>query len=78
MPGKSMWGDESKKMSAETPIQNIENKRNQYIAMYNMQARQRKKKKKKEKEKGKTASVRSHPLGRERAGPIRSALAIWD
>ena len=37
-----------------------------------------KKKKEKEKEKGKTASVRSDPLGRERAGPIRSALAIWD
>ena len=43
-----------------------------------MEARQRKEKMKKEKEKGKTASVRSDPLGRERAGPIRSALAIWD
>ena len=43
-----------------------------------MEARQTKKEKKKEKEKGKIASVHSDPLGRERAGPIRSALAIWD
>ena len=78
MPGKSMQGDESKKMSKEKPIQNTEKKRNQYIAPYNMEARQRKKKKEKEKGKGKTASVRSDPLGWERAGPIRSALAIWD
>ena len=78
MPGKSMWGDESKKMSKEKPIQNTEKKRNQDIAPYNMEARQRKKKKKKEKAKGKTASVHSDPLGRVRAVPIRSALAIWD
>ena len=69
-----MRGDESKKMSKEKPIQNTENKRNRYIAPYNMEARQRKKKKEKEKEKGKTASVRSDPLGRKRAGPIRSRL----
>ena len=78
MPGKSMRGDESRKMSKETPIQNTEKKRNQYIAPYNIEARQRKKKKKTEKEKGKTARVRCDPLGRERAGAIRSALAIWD
>ena len=58
MPGKSMRGDQSKKMSKEKPIQNTELvfKRNQYIALYNREARQRKKKKKKEKEKWKTAS----------------------
>ena len=78
MRGKSMGGDESKKMIKEKPIQNTEKKRNQYIAPDNMEAWQRKKKKEKEREKGKTASVCSDPLGRERAGPIRSALAIWD
>ena len=78
MPGKSMQGDESNKISKEKPIQNSEKKRNQYIAPYNMEARQRKKTKENENEKGKTASVRSDPSGREQAGPIKSALAIWD
>ena len=78
MPSKSMRSDKSKKMSKEKPIQNTEKKRNQYIVPYNIEARQRKKKKKNEKEKGKTDRVRSDPLGRERADPIRSALAIWD
>ena len=73
-----MQGDESKKMSKEKPIQNTEKKRNQYIAWYNMEARQRRSKTEKEKEKGKIASVRADPLGCERASPIRSALAIWD
>ena len=48
------------------------------MAPYNMEARQRKKIMEKEKEKGKTASVDCDPLGRERASPMRSALAIWD
>ena len=78
MPGKSMRDDEKKKMSTKKPIQKTEKKRNQYIAPYNIEARQTKKKMKKEKEKEKTASVVSDPLGWERAGPIRSALAIWD
>ena len=78
MPGKSMRGDESKKMSKEKPIENTEKKRNQYITPYNMEGRQRKKKKEKEKEKGETASVRSNPWGQEQAGHIRSTLAIWD
>ena len=78
MPGKSMQGDENKKMSKEKPIQNTEKKRNLYIALNNIEAGQRKQKKEKEKEKGKPASVRSDLLGREWAGPIRSALAIWD
>ena len=78
MPGKSMLGDESKKMSKEKPMQNTEKKRNQYIAPYNMEARQRKMKNENEKEKGKTASVRCNSLGREWAGPIRSAWAIWN
>ena len=78
MPGKRMRGEATKKMSKEKPIQNTEKKMNEYLAPYNMEARQRKKKKKKEKEKGKTGSVRFDPLGREQAGPIRSALAIWD
>ena len=95
MPGKSMRGDESKKMSKEKPIQNTEKKRTDISHRIIWKPvkekrkrkkkkekekgkRKRKKKKEKEKEKGKTASVSSDPLGRERAGPIRSALAIWD
>ena len=82
MPSKSMRGDESKKMSKEQPIQNTEKKGtdiSHYIIWKPVkEKRKRKKKKEKEKEKGKTASVRSDPLGRERAGPIMSALAIWD
>ena len=77
-----MWGDEGKKMSKEKPIQNIEKKgidiSHRIIWKPVKEKSRRKKKKKKEKEKGKTASVRTDPLGRERAGPIRSALAIWD
>ena len=82
MPGKSMPGDESKTMSKEKPIQNTEKKgtdiSHHIICQPGKEKRKRKKKKKKDKEKGKTASVRYDPLGRERAGPIRSAFAIWD
>ena len=73
MPSTSMRVDESKKMSKEKPTQNTEKKRNRYVAPYYGSPL-----KKKEKEKGKTASVRSDPLGRKRADPIRSTLAIWD
>ena len=82
MPGKSMRGDESKKMSKEKPIQNTEKKgtdiSHHIIWKPVKEKRKRKKKKEKEKGKGKTASVRSDPLGRERASPIRSTLAIRD
>ena len=77
MPSTSMWVIESKKMSKEKPTQNTEKKRNRYVAPYNGSPL-KKKEKEKEKEKGKTASVRSDPLGQERADPIRSTLAIWD
>ena len=75
-------GDESKKMSEEKSIQNTEKKGTDisHLIIWKpiKEKRKRKKKKKKGKEKGKTASVRSDPSGRERASPIRSALAIWN
>ena len=74
MPGKSVRGDESKKMSKDKLIQKTEKKgtdlSHHIIWKPVKEKEKRKKKKKKEKEKGKTASVRSDP--------IRSALAIWD
>ena len=74
MPGKSMWGDESKKMSKEKPRGNTEKKRNRYIAPYNMEARQRIKKKKKKKKKGKhLASAPTRWVG---SGPAPSGL-LW-
>ena len=79
MPGKSMRGDESKKMSKEKPIQNTEKKGSDIPHRIIWKpVKEKTKRKKKGGEgggKGKTASVRSD---RERAGPIRSALAIWD
>ena len=80
MPGKSMRGDERKKMSKEKPIQNTEKKGSDisHHIIWKAIEEKRKWKKKKEKEREKTASVGSDPWGRERARPIRSALAIWD
>ena len=79
MPGKSMQDDESKTMGKEKPTQYIEKKETS-MSHCIMEGRSRKMKKKKtkknENEKVKTARVRSDLLGRERADPIRSTLAI--
>ena len=73
MPSKSMQGNESKKMRKEKPLQNTEKKGTDilYRKIWKpvKEKRKRKKKKKKETEKGKTASVHSDTLGRERPAP---------
>ena len=69
-------------MSKEKPIQNTEKKGTDILHCIIWkpvkEKRKTKTKEEKEKDKGKTASVRSDPLGREWASRIRSALAIWD
>ena len=62
MPGKCMRGDESKKMSKEKPIQNIE-KKGTYISqgiIWQPVKEKRKRKQKKEREKGKRKRKREN------------------
>ena len=68
MPGKIMQDDESKKMSKEKPIQNIEKKETDISHRIIWKPVKEKRKRKKIKKKGKQLA----------AAPIRSALAIWD
>ena len=63
MPGKSMWGDESKKMSKEKPIQNTEKKGTNISHRIIWKPVKEKRKRKKKKKKGKQLASGPAPSG---------------